>query len=424
MIKKLNMFLEKRTLTLFYLFLFMQPILDLFISLFNHYNISSNVVLIVRTLFLIYFLYYLLFIKKCNIKYLIALFIYAFIFILINLLSDGIKGVAFEIKALIKVIYFPITLLFVMELFKNNDIKKKYLYIVLLIYLLLIFVPDVLNIGFESYLYDKVGSIGLFYSANAVGNIVSMLAPLFIFYLLKNKKMISLVLFLGLYFYVLLMMGTKAPILTAMIIVLYLIILLIIKLIKEKKYNYIFMFILAFIIGLIIIIKVLPETSFYKNLIIHAKNMGVESLSDMLNFKKLDDYIFSGRLSFLKDSLDIYINQPLIQKLFGMGYIVGGKQIKTSEMDYFVMLLHQGILGFIILYYKYFSNIVFAFKKYINKFKTNFSNLEKSGIIIALIISILNALLVGHVLDVPSVSIFVAIIIVISYKIFSVKEDK
>ncbi len=416
MIKKINVFLEKKTLTLFYLFLFIQPILDLLISLFNHYNISSSMVLVIRTLFLGYFLYYLLFIRKCSIKYVIALFIYAAIFILINLFSGGISEISYEIKSLIKVIYFPITLLFVMELFKDNDIKKKYLYIILLIYLLLIFVPDILNVGFESYLYDKVGSIGLFYSANAVGNIISMLAPLFIFYLLKNEKIISLILFLGLYFYVLLMMGTKAPFLTAMIIVLYLIILLIIKLIKEKKYKCILIFVIAFILGVGIMIKIFPETSFYKNLIIHAKNMGVESLNDMLNFKKLDDYIFSGRLSFLKDSLNIFINRPLVQKLFGMGYIVGGKVIKTSEMDYFVMLLHQGILGFIILYYKYFNKIACIFKKYVEKFKSNFLNLEKSGVLIALIISILNALLVGHVLDVPSVSIFVSMIIVIACK--------
>ncbi len=416
MVKKINAFLEKKTLTLFYLFLFMQPILDLFISLFNHYNISSSMVLVIRTLFLGYFLYYLLFIRKCSIKYVITLFIYVAIFILINLLSDGISGTSYEIKSLIKVIYFPITLLFAMELFKENNIKKKYLFMILLTYLLLIFVPDILNIGFESYLYDKVGSIGLFYSANAVGNIISMLAPIFIFYLLKNKKIISLILFLGLYFYILLMMGTKAPILTAMIIILYLIILLVIKLIKEKKYNYIFMFAIAIIIGISIMIKILPETSFYKNLIIHAKNMGVNSLNDMLNFKKLDDYIFSGRLTFLKDSFDIFINQPLVQKLFGMGYIVGGKVIKTSEMDYFVLLLHQGVLGFIILYYKYFSKMAFIFKNYINKFKTNFFDIEKSGILIALIISILNALLVGHVLDVPSVSIFVSVIIVILCK--------
>lgn len=416
MIKKTNAFLDKKTLTLFYLFLFMQPILDLFISLFNHYNISSSVVLVVRTLFLGYFIYYLLFIKKCNVKYLVLLFIYSAIFILINLFSDKVGSISYEIKALIKVIYFPITLLFVTELFKDNDIKRKNLYIILLTYLLLIFVPSILNVGFESYLYDKVGSIGLFYSANAVGNIISMLAPLFIFYLLKNKKIISLILFLGIYFYVLLMMGTKAPILTAMIIILYLIILLVIKLIKEKKYNYIFMFLIIFIISLIAMIKILPETSFYKNLIIHAKNMDVTSLSDMLNLKKLDDYIFSGRLSFLKDTLDIYINQPLMQKLFGMGYIVGVKEIKTSEMDYFVMLFHQGLLGFIILYYKYFSKIVFIFKSYLNRFKDNFNDLEKSGSLIAIIISILNALLVGHVLDVPSVSIFVSIIIVMTCK--------
>lgn len=424
MLKKINTFLEKKTLTLFYLFLFMQPILDLLISLFKHYNISSSIVLIVRTLFLGYFIYYLLFIKKCDIKYLLVLFLYAVIFILINIFSDGFNGASFEFKALIKVIYFPITLLFTLELFKNNEIKNKYLYIVLLTYLLLIFIPDILNIGFESYLYDKVGSIGLFYSANAVGNIVSLLAPLFIFYLLKNKKIISLALFLCLYFYVLFMMGTKAPILTMGIVVLYLVVLFTLKLFKEKNYVKISLFLFLLILITIFMIKIVPLTAFYKNLVIHAKNMGVDGLSDMLNFTKLDDYIFSGRLSFIKDTIEVYSKVPFVEKIFGMGYIVEGKQIKTSEMDYFVMLFHQGILGFSILYYKYFGKIIFIFKEYIRNFKNNFFDLERSGVIITLIISILNALLVGHVLDVPSVSVFVSVIIVISYKCFSTIKKK
>ena len=420
--KKINDLLDKKSNIIFTVFLLMQPILDIFISLFNHHNISSTIIFIIKVLFLLYVIYYLVFIRKEKIKYLVLIFLYSIVFMLVNYFSKANGNLFFEIKALVKVVYFPILLLFVLDVIKNKKMGIKSLVIITCLYLSLIIIPDLLNMGFDSYLYDKQGIIGLFYSANAVGNIISILMPIVVLSLLKNKKIIYLVLFLAIYFYALLMMGTKAPLLTAIILVVYYFILLIINLLKNKKYAGFVLLILSIVIITILLIKILPLTSFYKNMVIHADNMEVNNIKDLLSFKKFDDYIFSGRLSFLSDSVEVYKDSSFMQKLFGIGYVVDGNILKTSEMDYFVILIHHGILGFIILYYNYFKAIFLLFKKYFKAFKKNFTNYEVSSVMIAVITSILNALLAGHCLDVPSVSVFVATIIAISYKIIVKKE--
>lgn len=422
MIKKINNFLDKNSVIIFNIFLFLQPILDVFISLFNHYNISSELIFIVKVLFLAYTIYYLVFIKKQNIKYLILIFLYSVIFILVNYFSKDNGNLFIEIETLTKVVYFPIVLLFVLDIIKDKKISIKNLIVIICLYLALIIIPDVLNIGFDSYLYDKEGIIGLFYSANAVGNIISILMPIVVLYFLKNKKIIYLVLFLITYFYALLMMGTKAPLLTAVILVLYYFILLITKLIKNKKYIHFVSLLLLIIIIVALLIKFLPLTPFYKNMVIHANNMEVNNIKDLLSFEKFDDYIFSGRLSFLNNSMSVYNDSSVLQKLFGIGYVMDGELLKTSEMDYFVVLIHHGIVGFIILYYKYFKILFLLFKKYFKTFKKNFCNYEVSSLIIAIITSVLNAMLAGHCLDVPSVSIFIAAVIGISYKTLKAKN--
>ncbi len=423
MIKKINVFLDKNSVIIFNIFLLIQPFLDVCVSLFNHHGASPILIFIIRVLFLFYTIYYLVFIKNRNIKYLILLFLYSVMFILVNYFSKDNGNIFFEAESLVKVVYFPIVLLFILDVVKSKKVNIKSLIITSCLYLFLIIVPDMLNVGFDSYLYDKEGIIGLFYSANAVGNIISILMPVVVSYLLKNKRKIYLVLFLIIYFYTLLMMGTKAPLLTALILVLYYFIMLIIKLIKNKKYTYLALLLLLVFLMLILSIKILPLTSFYKNMVIHAKNMEIKSISDLLSLEKFDDYIFSGRLSFLSNSFKVYNNSSVFQKLFGIGYVVNGKLLKTSEMDYFVVLIHHGIVGFIILYYKYFKIIFLTFKNYFKALKKNFNNYEITSVIIAVITSILNAMLAGHCLDVPSVCVFVATIIGYAYVMLVSKKE-
>ena len=50
--------------------------------------------------------------------------------------------------------------------------------------MLCVFVPNLFHIGFNSYAYSKEGSVGFFYSANAIGSLISVITPL----LIENDK--------------------------------------------------------------------------------------------------------------------------------------------------------------------------------------------------------------------------------------------
>ena len=84
-------------------------------------------------------------------------------------------------------------------------------------------------------------------------------------------------------------------------------------------------------------------------------------------------------------------------------------------MDFFVTLVHQGILGFIIIYFIYFKYIYLIVKKYFSNFRINFCNIELTSLVLSVFISIFCAFFSGHVLDVPSISIFVIVLIIILY---------
>ena len=79
-------------------------------------------------------------------------------------------------------------------MFKQYDIniKLKDITIIYFTYIVLIIVPNILGIGFLSYSHSKIGNVGFFISANAVGNILSIFTPFIFLYLKENKKNILL----------------------------------------------------------------------------------------------------------------------------------------------------------------------------------------------------------------------------------------
>lgn len=424
MIEKINNFIEKNIILIFTIFLFIQPILDLITGIVLYYNkITFTFSAVIRILFLIFTIYYLLFISnKKHMKALYLLFIYCILFLTINVIFKLNSNIVLEFKYLLNNIYLPVLLIFVFSILDNKNIDEKNLFKIFIIYLILILIPDLFNIGFNSYAYSKTGSVGFFYSANAIGSIICIISPLFISYLVTNKKTVKLIIFLLLYFYILFTLGTKAPILCTGIVLIYYFILYMVNIFKNRKYLHILIsltIIFIFIIGLMIII---PSTPFYKNLVIHLNFLKIKKISDLFTFNNIDHFIFSSRLSFFKNSFNIFINSSIFQKLFGIGYVLDGKQLKISEMDYLDAFIHQGIVGFLIIYYIYLKSIFNIFKFYLKDFKNNFFNIKKTSMIISIIISILCAFLTGHVLSTPSVSIFVTLIIVISFNYIYERE--
>lgn len=412
---KINNFINKHIMLIFTIFLFLQPVLDVLTGVMLYlFNVTFTFSSVVRMLFLLIAIYYLIINDKNAFKPLIIIFLYSILFMLGNIIFKNNYNIVLELKYLLNNIYLPVLILFVFRINKVKKFNIKYIFIILSVYLILVFIPNIFNIGFDSYAYSKEGSVGFFYSANAVGSIISILSPIFICYLITNKKIFYLILFLLIYIYILLTLGTKAPILCFGIILIYYLILFITYLIKNKKYLYIIVSFILFFIFLIFIIKFIPTTPFYKNLIIHLDFLNIKKFTDLLTLKNIDHFIFSSRLSFFKNTFNMFMDSSIYQKLFGIGYTYA-KQIKISEMDYLDTFIHQGILGFIVIYFTYFKTIYFIFIKYLHNFKSNFLNIKKTSMIISIVVSMLCAFFTGHVLSTPAVSIFVLLVLLLSY---------
>ena len=166
---------------IFLIFLYLQPVLDVSSGVLLHFGYEITISSAIRTLFMGLCVIYLIFYvknKKINL-YLLSLSVYFVIFSGITIVSKGFDPLLYEVKNLLTTYYFVILLLTLVMLYKNKTFDVKNLFILYCIYLLFVFIPNILGIGFDSYWQSKEGAVGWFLSANVVGSILSILLPIF-----------------------------------------------------------------------------------------------------------------------------------------------------------------------------------------------------------------------------------------------------
>lgn len=422
-VNKLKNFYKKYQKNILIFFILSQPLLDVFTAvsvrmLDSYITIGSTI----RFIFLLYSLVYLFFInetkyKKESIFYTLGIIIYLIIFGVIIIIQKDFNAFPYEIKNAVNTFYFPIILIALLNMFKQykEDFNLKNFTILYIIYLVFIIVPNITNTSFLSYYHSKEGYIGWFLSANAVGSILSMILPIIIFNFTRDKKnIIFKILFLLATIYVFLNIGTKVPILSLMILVISLFIYCLIKFIMNKNFTKLIVLCSILIVGIISSIIIVPKTPFYRNLEIHREYLGIDSYFEVFtDYKLLDHFIFSQRLTFLKNTNNNYIKSSTIEKIFGIGYIENYKEenesLKTIEMDYFEVFYRHGIIGFVIFFSLFFSFIYNVIKKIIDNF--NFYNFMS---LISIILILLLALFSGHILVASTVSVFVSLLISIT----------
>jgi len=397
-------------------FLILQPFLDVITGICIHtLKINFTIGIIVRVLFLLFISFIVLFIfkkKKIIIPYLI-IGLY-FIFYIIGTILYKDSNYIFEIQNLVKVFYFP--LLFV-SLYSIKDyirISNMTLFTVIFMYLILLFVPTLLGVGYKSYEITKAGTLGFFNSANEISGIISMLTPIMFIIFYESKKIIPITLLILMYLMVILMIGTKTPLLSLLITIGISILYLWRYLIKTKQIKYIVISVLLILFLSFGLVLVFPKTNFYKNIRTHLDYLKLDNITDVFKDEKLvDHFIFSSRIKFLKNKSKIYNNSNTYQKLFGIGYINNNKETKMIEMDYFDIFFSHGIIGFLIFLsiFIYMISLIFT-----NKNKYSYQSLMKYT---SLFFIILLAFLTGHILIAPSVSLL-SIIIIMSIS----KRDK
>lgn len=412
----MNKFLEKYINKIIIIFLFLGPLFDLITSIsINVFKFSFNFIIIFKILFMMLLVYYLFFVsksrcKKKNIVYLVLLGIYSFISLSINIYYKDMSILMYELQNLIRIIYFPACLVCLFNIYeeKKFEINYKTFGKILIIYLILIFIPLITNTSFDSYAYSKVGSIGWFNSANEIGGILSILYPFLLMYTFSFKNKILNIIMILITFYIYFSLGSKVPVLALLIIYSLYILRYVIKLFKDKCYKKISIILVSCLLAIIGCIMIIPKTSFYKNIVIHLEFLEVDEISDLMNIEKIDHFVFSSRIKFMKETMNNYNNSNILEKLFGIGYIenygTDDVNIKTIEMDYYDILFRNGIVGFILI----LLPLVMILINILKKIKYNDLTFN---LIISIILILLLSLFSGHILVSPSVSIYVIMIL-------------
>ena len=398
---------------IFLIFLYLQPFLDVTSGVLLHFGYSVTISSIVRLTFMFFCYIYLFFYvkdKKVNI-YLLLLGLYFVMYTITILISKGTPALTYELKNLLTTYYFVVLLLTLIKAYKSKKLDFKNLYIIYTIYLLLVFIPNVLGIGFDSYWHSKEGSVGWFLSANVVGSILSILLPLLIINIKKIN--ISLIILTIINLYVIFGIGTKVPVLSFIIIVITNIIYYMISLVKKQQYKKLSIIILPIIIIIALSVSIFPKTSFYKNIVIHINYLEEKDNGNISTQHIVDHFIFSQRLTFEEKTRKAYNESSFLEKVFGIGYIENYStdkvRLKTVEIDYFDVFYRHGIIGFIL----FFTPVIYVIYKIIKDIKNiNYRNLN---IILSIVLILLLALFQGHIFVTPANSIYVALILALTY---------
>ncbi|MBR1416823.1 MAG: O-antigen ligase family protein [Bacilli bacterium] len=407
-------YLESNISLIIKVFLFIQPIIDILTSIMiNYMNINITIGMIIRIIFLLFIIYFYLFVRKNISKYklfyLLGVLLFFIMYLIVIIVLKDTSVLFYELSQMIKVLYFPILLTLIDK--KDIDIKINDLINISIIYLVLILIPNILNISFNSYTQGKIGSVGLFNSGNEISAIMSMLTPFIIYYLFNknnNIKKIILVLLMALTYF---KMGSKIIIISLIVSIIFNII-LIIKKSKVSKEKLLIGVLIS--IGLIIItIIVLPRTNFFYNIKLHLDYLGINSFTDIFTFNFINRFIFSDRLTFLVMTSAYYFHSSFAEAMFGLGFIHNYAtdlvSLKLIEMDFFDVLFNMGVCGFILVLYPLAKEIYDIFK------------VKKNNLVIFVsILSIIIAFLVGHTIVSPAVSIFLIIVL----KLNKEKESK
>lgn len=388
------------------IFIIIQPIIDLITGFcLNVFDLNVTFGILIRMLFLgfimvITFIYK----KKTSLIYYFIFLIYSLIYLTYNLCFKN-TSIFVELQGLLRVFYFPLLLISLYDLKDEIKISKMTLVTTLFIYLISIFIPSLLNVGFNTYAVAKTGTLGFYNSANEISGIISITAP-FIFIIFKEKKGILFkVLFALLYLIVILMIGTKTPLLSLLITIFLIFLFLIGTYLKDKKYKQIVFVSSLILIGLTSLIILLPKTNFYKNIQIHLDYLEVDNITDVFSNERLiDHFIFSERITFYSDKFHIYKDSDFYQKLFGIGYINDQKTTKLIEMDYFDIFYSHGLIGFIIfMIVPLYVLLKFALQKRVYNFDMYVTN-------ISFLLIIFLSFFTGHIITAPAVSLLVVII--------------
>lgn len=451
-------------------FIILQPILDIFTSIMiNEFHMSISLGMIIRFIFLLYEVIYLIKLKdkKC-LTFLVLFGLYGLISLIGNYILKDTFNILSHLSFLLKMIYFPITLLFFYEYFKNNSLifKKTFSIIAIIIGVSLI-ISLLTNTYYCSYITEgnciKGGVVGWFNSANQLGVILSCLLGLLLSNHMEKGRITSYIPLLIVVIF-LSVIGTKTAILAIIGIIFTYILYYFLSLIKDKGKKILLKRVLSVIpilIALLLLIKVLPihyniteSIKYASGDLIDIKEQelkkdnneeGKKEIKEEVKEEKTEikteektvpeelnkdeiiynQVVFQGRNDYIVANKEIFDNSDFFHKLFGItnygNFYEDKSPARINERDFHDAYMLYGIVGLILIL---LLPIILIIKLIIN-IKNNikiFLNDEFIilGITVSLILGI--SYMAGHVLFQPSVSIYFVYLIVSLLNVSEVKS--
>ncbi len=374
------------------IFLILQPFLDVATSIGIRNNWSVSIGLLIRGFFFCFTIFYLFF-KKQERKVVYSLMIYIAIELLYfySLTNSSLLSEAFN---LIKIFYLPILFLFFNH-YDNQKINEKLIFSIYMMYMNLIIIPYIFNLGFNITYENKEGYLGFFYGGNELSAIFIGLLPIVLKYVLSKKKLFLKLVFLIELLIIMVLVGTKTLFLGVGIV-------FVIFIIKELKQNFKnfskkkkSILILSTLLFVLLGGLLFPKTPVYKNFKVTLNYYQIHSLKDFISVDTIDQVVFSTRLSFLKNVQNHYKESETQEKIFGLG-ITKINQLKDIEIDVLDIFYSIGIIGFLL----WGIFMILSIRK---------SQL-KGVYCLSLFLFIFISLFSGHILNKPMVSTFISLL--------------
>ena len=430
-------------------FILLQPVVDFLTSLsvrFVTFPLTFGIV--VRVIFTGLMCFYLVFFykeksKRILVGYLLAVVAYGVLFIGFQVATAGTGVLVENAKMFFKTFYFLFVLVFFFARYKETGylISDKLLAVVFAEYTLSIFLSAVTNTSFVSYEF-ATGYVGWFYAANEVGAIVAVLGPVALLFAFETKKLWAKLSLGFLFCFSAVYIGTKVPYYAAIGALGLLMVMYIAKILRTKKGMEFMVQGAAVMFSLILLYQL--NSPMKQNSSVFMGEHFDSHVTDVLDpdeedpdhldendpngkkptkFSLVLNWFLSDRLYYAENAINSYAEAGPAHKLIGLGNHFQLRDGRTLiEMDFLALLINNGLIG-LTLYcipIAYFAVvcIVMLFKN----IKYFFRMRREMLYTYVVLIGMGGALVAGHVLVAPAVSVYVALLIIKLYASF--KEEK
>lgn len=420
--------LKKLTpMDIFYFFILCLPILDLISSITRRLTgFSLSLGMIVKGITLLGGVLYVLFKSKSKFKrpaiiFMAMSFIYVLCYFGFKIDLIKLSYLKSEMTYLIKFFFFPVTFFTLLNLYDDYgfDGKKmnKLLLISTLLYIVLIIVPTILGLNFNSYINDYAGSVGWYYSANEVSTILLLLFP-FIYTLIEGKKLILYIIF-ALNLYTISLIGTKVTLFGIIIVS---IIIFLCALFYSKKRNYKNALITFLLLAVVVIVMSNNYSAMnLKSALSQDQQQEIEKLKDKIDNEGIEENAFlmftrkcfgpllSHRDVYAVNTYNIFMDNYRPDYIFfGMGFSITDRiddyyVEKLIEIDVLDTMFHMGFVAVIL----WMTPFIYALCIFIKKKVKITVQVFFFTMVILLTVGI--SIFAGHVYLAPAVSLYVAL---------------